>query len=435
MRDERRQDCFFFFIPHPSSFHKRTTAVTSRWVIGLACGASGDGLDAALVELDGCGLGLRARVVQAHHHPLAEDARGLLRRTAQAACDPRELSMVHRLLGENFAAAARQAADRASFSLQKTQCLGCTGHTLWGEPDGRFASLLPLGMAAIVAERTGVTTISDFRARDLAAGGLGVPLAGLADYLLFRDYQSDQSRLIIHLGAVAQVVHLPPRCRIQEIAAFEAGPCSLLLDALMRQLTSGQETFDAGGKHAVQGRCLEPVLERWLGHPFLQRRPPRALPRPLFGDAFVAQAVHQAREQNWNPFDLLCTATHFVARTIAESVRRFLPAALTTPPRMLLSGGGTRNGLLRHLLEQQFAGAHLEQTDVAGVPWQARKAVAAALLAALCLDGVPANLPQVTGAAGSRLLGSLTPGSSSNWARCLTWMTQQATVSTALQAA
>jgi anhydro-N-acetylmuramic acid kinase len=410
-------------------------AMATRWVIGLACGASGDGLDATLVELDGCGLGLRAGVLQSHHSPLPEEARAIIHRSAQAAGDLRELTMVHRLLGESFAAAARQTADRASFSLQKAQCLGCMGHTVWGDPEGRFASILTLGMSGIVAERTGVTTVSDFRSRDLAVGGLGAPLTALADYLLFRDYHSDQGRLIVHLGTVAQIVHLPPRCRIQEVTAFEAGPCNVLLDALMRRLTSGQENFDSGGKHAVQGRCLEPILERWLGHPSLQRRAPRALPRQAFGDIFASHAVLQAQEQNWNPYDLLCTATHFVARTIMESVRRFLPSAATAPMRILLSGGGTRNGLLRHLLEQQFAAAPVEQTDAAGVPWHARKAVAAALLAALCLDGVPANLPQATGAAGSRLLGSLTPGSSANWARCLTWMAQQATAGAALQAA
>jgi anhydro-N-acetylmuramic acid kinase len=360
----------------------------------------------------------------------------MLRRTMHGACDLREVSLVHRLMGESLAAAARGAADRASFSLQKVQCIGCSGHTIWGDPEGRFPAFLDLGMAAIVAERTGVTTASDFRARDLAANGLGVPLAGLADYILFRDYGDDADRLVIHLGTIAQVVHLPPHCRIQEIAAFEAGPCNLLLDGLMRHLTSGQEDFDNGGKNAVQGLCLEPLLERWLNHPFLQRRPPRAVPRHVFGDAFAAEAVRQAREQQWNPYDLLCTGSHFVVRTLVSAVRRFLTFSETSPARILLSGGGVRNGLLRHLLGQQFGPGHVvEQTDAAGIPAHARKAVAAALLATLCLDGVPANLPQATGASGSRLLGSLTPGSAANWARCLSWMTHQTLASGSLQAA
>jgi anhydro-N-acetylmuramic acid kinase len=410
--------------------------VSTRWVIGLASRAGADGLDAVLLELQGCGLGMRAQVVQALHHPLAEDLRGILRRVAQGTCDVRDVSSVHRLLGESFAAAARQAADRASFGLQKVQCLGCSGHAVWGDAIGRFPSELNLGMAAVVAERTGVTTASDFRARDLAAGGLGVTLAALPDYVILRDYRSDEARLLIHLGTVAHVVSLPRHCRVQEITAFEAGPCNLLLNAFMRQLTSGQEDFDNGGKNAVQGRCLEPLLEQWLTHPFFQRRPPRAVPRHVFGDAFAAQAIDQARAQHWNPYDLLCTATHLVVRVLVHAIRQLVPLPPTAPPRILVSGGGVRNGLLRHLLGQQLgAGLAIEQIDAAGVPCHARKAAAAGILAALCLDGVPANLPQATGAAGSRLLGSLTPGSAANWARCLAWMSQQAMTSSVVQAA
>src|SRR5271166_2959424 len=135
-----------------------------RWVIGLASGSSGDGVDAALMELG-----------------------ELIRRAAgPAACEVRQVSRLHRLLGETFAAAARAVADSAALSLQKVQCIGCPGHTVGHEPDGRFPATLPLGMAAVVAERCGVTTVSDFRSRDVAAGGQGAPLAALTDYLLFR---------------------------------------------------------------------------------------------------------------------------------------------------------------------------------------------------------------------------------------------------------
>jgi anhydro-N-acetylmuramic acid kinase len=367
------------------------------------------------------------------HEPFADEVRQLTRCLSRSPCDQRDLALANRLLGESFAAAARLTADRAGFSLQKVQCLGCSGHTIWGDPEGRFPSFLNLGMPAVIAERCGVTTVSDFRSRDLAAGGIGVPLAALADYILFHAYHPDEDRLMIHLGTVAQLVYLPRNCRIQEITGFEAGPCNLLLDSLMQQLTNGQEQFDSGGKYAVQGRCLEPVLQRWLHHPFLQRRPPRTVPRHLFGEAFAVQAVRQAKEQNWKPFDLLCTATHFVVRTIALAIERYLPPASSQGRRVLLSGGGTRNGLLRHLLHEQIGPA--EAIDAAGVPRQARKAAAAGILATLCLDGVPANLPQATGAAGSRLLGNVTPGSTANWARCLAWMVQQVSTNSAARAA
>jgi anhydro-N-acetylmuramic acid kinase len=397
--------------------------VTARWIIGLASGSSADAVDAALLEAEGVGLEMRVRLVHALSQPYGKELRDLiLRAVGPSPCEVRQFALLHRLLGETFAAAARQVADRASFSLQRVQCIGCPGHTVWHDPEGRFPATLGLGMMAVVAERTGLTAVSDFRARDVVAGGQGVPLGALADYLLFRHPTED--RVLIHLGGLARVVVLPAGCRIAEIQGFEAGPCNGLLDALMRQLSGGKEAFDPGGKHAVQGRCRDDLLRRWLAHPFLQKRPPKSLPRHAFGDEFAAQAVQQARQMQWSLHDLLCTATHFVAHGITGALRRSLPAG-RRPQRVVLSGGGTRNGLLWHLLEQQLGGVPLERSDRHDVPADARKAMTFGLLAALTVDGVPANVPSATGAAGSRLLGSLTPGSPENWARCLAWMAAQ----------
>jgi anhydro-N-acetylmuramic acid kinase len=395
----------------------------TRCIIGLSSGSSVDGVDAALLETQGAGLELRVRLLLALHQPYPTDLRDLIRKTCSPGkVDARQAALLHRLLGETFAAAARQLADRASMSLQKVQCLGCPGQTVWREPEGRFFSTLALGMAAVVAERTGVTTVSDFCGRDMAAGGHGVPLAALVDYLLFR--HAEEHRILLHLGSAARAVSLPAGGRPSDTLGFEIGPCNLLLDGLMQRLTCGREEYDAGGKNGVQGRCLDPLLHRWLAHPYLQRRPPKSLSRQAFGDEFLVQAVQAARQLGGSLHDLVCTATHFVARGISISLKRFLPEG-RPPRRALLSGGGVRNGLLLHLLEQQLGGIPIDRTDLHGIPADARKAIESALLAALTLDGVPANLPAVTGAAGSRLLGSLTPGSSANWARCLAWMAAQ----------
>jgi anhydro-N-acetylmuramic acid kinase len=405
-------------IPANPTFDRRRGV---RSIIGLASGSGADGVDAALLEIEGERLGLRVRLVTAVRQPYARDLREMIRRAAAPDIgETRQLSLLHRLLGETFAAAARQVADRSSRSLQKVQCIGCPGHTVWHEPDGRFPSTLMLGMPAVVAERTGVTTVSDFRSRDVAAGGQGAPLSALVDYLLFRAAAED--RILIHLGGLARVIYLPARGRPQDVIGFEAGPCNLLLDGLMRRLTSGREEFDPGGKHGVQGRCVEPLLERWSGHPYLHRRPPKSVPRPTMVEEFITQALHVARQTECSLHDVLCTATHFVASFIAAAVQRVVPKA---PAGIFLSGGGTRNGFLWHLLEQRLAGAAIRRTDALGIAMEARKAVGFGVLAALTLDGVPGNLPAATGAAGSRLLGSMTPGSSSNWARCLAWMATQ----------
>jgi anhydro-N-acetylmuramic acid kinase len=417
--------------------------MTNRWVIGLASGSSGAGVEAALLEMDGAGLDLRARPLHTLQLALSRDVRDLLRRIAglsipQSSSAPqdrdtgiktgmvevKQASLLHRLLGETFAAAARQVADRASFSLQKVHCLGCPGHTMWHDPEGRFPSTMTLGMAAVVAERTGVTTVSDFRSRDMAAGGQGAPLAALVDYLLFR--HPEENRIMVHLGGMARIVYLPAAGKVHDVLGFEAGPCHRLLDGLIGQMTGGRETFDPSGKHAVQGRCIESVLEQWLGHAYIKRRPPKSLPRYGFAEDLIMQAVELARDGRCQLHDLLCTAAHFVARSISQSCRRFIPAS-RTPTRVLLSGGGVRNGFLWHLLEQQFTPLPLAKTDQLGVPTDARKPVASGMLAALMMDGVPASLPSATGAPGARLLGSITPGSPANWARCLAWMAAQTT--------
>jgi anhydro-N-acetylmuramic acid kinase len=400
-----------------------------RWIIGLSSGSSLDGVESALVEVEGAGLEMGIKLAHFSYQDYPRELRQLMLQVASAnGHRPRETSLLHRLLGETFAVATRQVADQAHVSLQKVHCVGVPGHAIGYDGDGRFPSLLNLGMAAVVAERTGLSTISDFRCRDLAAAGQGFPLTPLIDFLLFGDIR--EHRVLVHLGGIATLVSLPPGKQLRNVSGFQAAPCCALLDSFMRQLTSGREPFDAGGKHAVQGCCIEPLLERWLAHPLLQRRPPRSLPRHLFGEEFVAQAVHMARQNNWALHDVLCTATHFVARSIIGALR-FVPER---PARMLLSGGGVKNGFLWHLLQQQLPNTPLEKTDGYGIPASSRKAVAAAGLAALTLDNIPGNLPAATGAGGPRLLGSITPGSTTNWSRCLAWMAAQATLPAATAA-
>lgn len=394
----------------------------ARWIIGLASGTGAEGATAALMELSGAGLGLRLEQLHGLRQAYPPELAELVRQArCRATCEVRLVGRLHRLLGETFADLARAAADGASLPLPRVQAVGCPGHTVGQDLDGPFASTLLLGMPAVVAERTGVTVVSDFRYRDLAAGGLGGPLAALPDYLLFR--HPSEGRLLLHLGGLVRVAYLPPGGRPQETCSFEAAPCNVLLDALVRLLTAGREPFDAGGKHAVQGRCVEALLREWLEHPELKRRPPRGLPRHDFGEAFATAALERARGHDAGPHDLLCTATHFVARATLAALEAYLPPARID--RVLVSGGGARNGLLWHLLEQGL-GRPLARTDAAGVPAELRKAMVPGLLAALTLDGVPASVPAATGAAGARLLGSVTPGSSANWARCLHWMARQA---------
>jgi anhydro-N-acetylmuramic acid kinase len=399
--------------------------MTRRWVIGLAAGSSGCTLHAVLAELEGVGLELRPVQRFATQQPYAPELREHIRRVTAQPVDVRAVGRLHRLMGETLAAAARAVADSAGVPLARVLLIGCPGLTVGHDPEGRFPSALPLGMASVLAERTGVTVVSDLSARDVAAGGQGTPMTALPDYLLFRD--PGQTRLMLHLGGMVRLVWLPAGGKVSDIVGFEVGPCGVLLDALIRHLTSNKEQYDSGGRHAVQGKCVEVLLDAWLAHPLLQRRPPRGLPRHGFADEFAKQAVEQARRAGAGLHDLLCTATHFVVRTLADAVLRYVP---TRPKidQILLTGGGVRNGLLWRLLAAHWGEVPLLRTDEAGIPAEFRQALSTALLAALTLDGVPGNVPAATGAAGSRLLGSLTPGASANWARCVQWMAQHTAI-------
>lgn len=393
-----------------------------RLVIGLSSGASLQGIRAALVEAHGTGLDLRLRLIHTLHRPYPTELREMLWRfSSSTPPTPRQTAVCHRILGDWFAGAALQLVEQAQVPLGQILCVGFPGQVVWQDTEMRHPAALCLAMPEAVAEKTGLTVVSHFRGRDIVAGGKAAPLTAVIDAMLFR--HATEERVLVHLGGWAGVLHVPAgREGKARLSGFQAAPCGLLLDGAIRLLTSGKAPFDAWGKHAVQGRCIEPLLTKWLSHPPLQRKPPRSLTLDDFGEAFIAQGVALARSLERGLHDVLCTATHFVAAAIAQAIESFVPVR---PARVILSGGAVKNGLLLRLLEQQFGGCPVERLDLHGCPTEARHALGYAGLTLLTLDGVPGNVPSVTGAAGPRLLGQLTPGSTANWARCLSWMAHQ----------
>jgi anhydro-N-acetylmuramic acid kinase len=235
--------------------------MTRRWCIGLSSGCSLFGMDAALVRVDGQGTEMALRLEEFLHVPYGRELRDLLWhvRSTQAP-ELRHLATVHRVLGETSALVVRQLLEHSRLPAQEIFCIGSSGLEIWHDADGRYPANLNLGMCSVLAERTGLTTVSDFSSRDLVLGGQGLPLTALVDALLFHDPR--EHRVLLHLGSVATLLSLPADRGMnhRRIIGFQAAPCTLLLDGLMRLLTAGREHFDAGGKNAVQGRCLEPLL-------------------------------------------------------------------------------------------------------------------------------------------------------------------------------
>lgn len=375
--------------------------MSQRLLLGLALGSGREGIDAALVRVAGTGLAAVPSVERHARIPLLPTLRDSLRRGEPS---PREL-------GDACTTAARQLVSKNGLELRSVLLAGL--HVPRGVA---FDSL-----GEFVAEQTGITAWCRFADRDLTAGGAGRPWTPAADYLLAKSPTED--RVLIHLGHVASVLSIPANGKITELTAFDAGPCGQLLDAFVRLGTRDKEFVDAGGTRAVQGKCHDELLAEWLAHPHLTRKPPKPLSNE-FVTAFVTAAFESAKDRNASLADLLCTATHFVARSIGSNVRQFL--APTGRPRGLhVSGGGVRNGFLWQLLAQQFPGEVPRRTDDLGVPALGRNAIAAAVLGGLTLDGVAANLPLLTGASGGRLVGRFIPGDPRNWAAVTAWAAER----------
>ncbi len=395
--------------------------VTDRWIIGLASGSGGEGVDAALVETTGIGLAMRARLLahirRPHPQELREALVQLLPPIADQALSHGLSAALHRQFGESEFDAVRLLRDRHVLDLQRVMAIGRLGPLLCHDPQRRAGVTAELGMAALLAERTGLTTFSHFRERDIVSGGQGMPITALADWTLFR--HGANRRIIIHLGGVTSIVILPPNARPQDVIAFEAGPGTRLLDTVVRQASSGRERCDLGGRHAVQGRCIDAVLNAWLNHPYFSKKPPRSLPRSEFGPDWIAQAAHTIAQHNGTLEDFLCTLSHFVVRCVSAALRPF--GWHTDSEIIWLSGGGSRNGLLWRIFEKELAGVKLQRLDDLGITSQARQAVGAALLAAWAMDGIPASSGGTTGSMG-KILGQIVPGEAKNWAQCVRWM-------------
>ena len=383
-----------------------------RTLLGLSVGSGLEGVDAVAVRADGLGLDLTPRVVPVPRVVFPPAVRDVLR-AAPTLLPPEFL----RTVADTAVCAARQALTKAAVSPRDAFALGFL------EPS-RPAVAAPIRwpeVAARVAEQTGLTVLHGFADRDRAAGGAGHLATAAADFLLFRD--ATESRLLVHLGAVSTVLFLPAGGNVSAAVGFEAGPGNGLLDAILFHGTRGKEQCDAGGKQAVQGRCLDALLARWADHPHLTRTPPKTVHPDAFGRSFLLAAFDAVRQLNATLPDLLCTATHLAARAVGAAAHDPLTKP-DTPRRVLLSGGGVRNGFLWQLVAKQFDGP-VERTDAVGVPAGARNASAAAVLAALTCDGVAGNLPVLTGAAGGRVLGHLSPGDGRNWSRCTAWLADQ----------
>jgi len=268
-------------------------------VIGLMSGTSCDGIDAALVAIRGGAKALRVELIAFETVPYPPAVRRLI---AEVSSPPggtvEKICQANFLLGELFAEAAVEVARKARVPMSRVDLIGSHGQTIHHLPEPtriagrRVASTLQIGEPSVIAERTGVTTVADFRPRDMACGGQGAPLVPYVDYLLFR--HRSRGRLVLNIGGIANFTYLPPACRPEQVVAFDTGPGNMLLDALTSVLTDGRESYDRDGAMAAEGTVSEPLLRWLMRHPYLRRRPPKSTGREMFGAPFASEILQRA---------------------------------------------------------------------------------------------------------------------------------------------
>jgi anhydro-N-acetylmuramic acid kinase len=379
-------------------------------VIGLMSGTSADGTDAAVVDLDGAPPSLRWRLlahIQVPHPPA-------LRQQIFAAFRPETgnaaaLCRLNFALGHTFAHAALEAARTAGLAPEQIDLIGSHGQTVWHIPAGEDASTLQLGAAALIAEETGIPTVSNFRARDMAAGGQGAPLVAYVDTLLFS--HPTLARAVQNIGGIANVTYLPPGDEQSAGGpfAFDTGPGNMLIDYAAARATAGAWLCDRDGALASRGRVDASLLAELLADPYLRQPPPKTTGRERFGEQYGSQVWAQGIARGLNGADIVATLTAFTAASIARAYTDFLPRL---PDEVIVSGGGTRNPALLAMLRAHLGAIPLRLSDELGLPGQAKEALAFAVLAYETWHGRPGNLPAATGARKAVVLGDLTPGRS-----------------------
>jgi len=377
-------------------------------VIGLMSGTSVDGIDAVLVELTGTQVDLKVNLLAGATYPYPDT----LRSAILAVCGGASLTLeALTRLDDAIAQALGQAALAIQTGFSPADLIGSHGQTVYHRPpEGNTQGYsIQLGRGEAIAQLTGIPTISNFRAADIAAGGHGAPLVSRVDaYMLGHD---NQTCCVQNIGGISNVTFLPARNGHgslgdweNHILGWDTGPGNMLLDLAVHHFSQGAMTYDRDGAWAAQGRPHLPLVWDWLAHPFFQTPPPKSTGREVFGEVYWQACLAATQSENLGPADVLATLTEFTALAIVESYRHFLPQL---PNQVLLCGGGCHNHYLQARLQTHLNPIPVEATDRFGLNADFKEAIAFAILAYWHQHKLPGNLPRVTGAKQAMLLGEI----------------------------
>lgn len=381
-------------------------------IIGLMSGTSLDGIDAALLDISRSKDNLKLELLEFQTYPFSNRLREKLLDVSVGHETTALISHLNFLLGELFAKASYQIAARAKLSMSKVDLIGSHGQTIWHSPERiregqlRIHSTLQIGDPSVIAVRTGVTTVGDFRPADIAAGGEGAPIAPYFHRALVN--QEGKSRLIINIGGISNVTFLP-LSKKAKIMAFDTGPGNMLIDGLARAVTRGRQKMDVNGRLAAKGKINLSLLAELMSHSFIKKRPPKSTGRETFGLPMIDYILELRRQHKISIEDLMATVTSFTSSSIYLNCRKFV-FSRGRVDEVVLGGGGVRNKTLFRLLEQAFSPVPVLQFEDLGYDSKAIEAMAFALFAHDSFLGIPNNIPSVTGANTSVIMGKICPG-------------------------
>lgn len=380
-------------------------------VLGLMSGTSADGIDVALARISGAPPHLNAKLLGHTSFPFPAPLRKeILRIAEQQPISVGELSQLNFRLGHTYADAVLAACKKFKVAPSRINLIGNHGQTIFhqGQPVSFFgrptSSTLQIGEGSIIAARTGLTTVSDFRPADLALGGQGAPLVPYVDYLLYR--HPKLGRVSLNLGGIANITVIPANAKPSQVFAFDTGPANMLIDALVQHFTHGRQRFDKDARLAQSGRSIPALLNELLKDPYLKLAPPKSTGREYYGLAYVQKLIAIGRKHGAKPADLIRAATIFTALSVVDALNRFVLHRQKVR-QLIVSGGGARNPLILAQLAAALPGIEVLPSSRLGVPEEAKEAFAFALLAYETFHQRPSNLPSATGANGPAILGKI----------------------------
>ena len=380
-------------------------------VAGIMSGTSADGIDVALVRITSTSSVPKIKLLAHHAAPYPP----ALRRAVLAAMNApqtstAELARLNWRLGIAYAEAVRAALIKCPVKLD---LIGCHGQTIYHQSKsapymGRpIACTWQIGEPAVIASAIGVPVVSNFRPADMAAGGEGAPLVPLLDFTLFA--HPKRARVLQNIGGIGNLTAIPAGASPDDLLAFDTGPGNMVIDALTSQLF--RKKYDRNGAIAARGRVLTQVLQPLLREPYFRKAPPKSAGREQFGAEFTAAFLRACKKAGGKPEDTVATATALTAESIALACERFVqPLTGNAPADFIVSGGGSRNTTLMNMLRNRLQprGFRVITSDAAGIPSQAKEAVAFALLAWQTWHRLPGNIPSATGASRPTILGEIT---------------------------